>query len=267
MAGSGSGRVSRVGVVKRSGGRLWLGFPAALRLLFVGDLVTAVGVGLTQPYLVILLYAVKGVPLVTATAMTSLLALASFPGNWLAGGFVDRLGGHAAMGVGLAAAAAGLVGVAAGRGVPTLSVGVALVGFGWSVTLPAYATLIARLVAEGGQARAFTVQYALLNAGIGAGAAAGAVLTHRSVHGLPVLWWVAAGTCVFAGAAVWRSRAVAGRTGGPADTARPAGGYRLVLADRALRRVLLPPRWPARPGTASTTPACPCWPCWPTTRR
>lgn len=36
--------------------------PAALRLLLAGDVVSAVGIGLTQPYLVILLHSVKGCP-------------------------------------------------------------------------------------------------------------------------------------------------------------------------------------------------------------
>src|SRR5258706_5061250 len=112
--------MSRSIIVKRSGTRLWLGFPAALRLLFVADLVTAVGIGLTQPYLVVLLHSVKGVPLVAATVMMSLLALASFPGNWLAGLVADRLGGHRAMGIGLTVAASGLVFIAAGNGRLTL---------------------------------------------------------------------------------------------------------------------------------------------------
>lgn len=142
--------MSQPATARRSESLSWMGFPAAVRFLFLGDLVTAVGIGLTQPYLVVLLHEVKGVPLVTAAAMTSLLALASFPGNWLSGTLTDRLGGYRVMAVGLLCAASGLAVVASVDAVLLLGVGVAAVGFGWSVTLPAYATLIAAVVPEAG---------------------------------------------------------------------------------------------------------------------
>jgi MFS family permease len=220
-----------------------LRLPVALRLLLFGDLVSAVGIGLTQPYLVILLHSVKGVPLVTATAMTSLLALASFPGNWLSGSLVDRLSGHRAMTAGLVATICGLALVAAGENPVLLGFAVAAVGFGWSVTLPAYSTLIAGLVPESEQSRAFTLQFALFNAGMGAGAAAGALVTGRAVtENLAMLWWVAAATCLVAVASVWASYAKAHSrtpTASAADAARATGGYRVLFADRKLLRVLL----------------------------
>lgn len=212
--------------------------PVALRLLLLGDVVSAAGIGLTQPYLLILLHSVKGVPLATATAMTSLLALASFPGNWLSGALADRFGGHRVMTAGLAVSVGGLVLVATGGHPLLLGVAVAAVGFGWSVTLPAYATLIAGLVPEAAQGRAFTLQYALFNAGMGAGSAA-AVLVPAG-RGMTVLWWVAAGTCLVAVAAVWASytRTPGGAAAGT-DAGHAAGGYRTLLADRGLLRVLL----------------------------
>jgi MFS family permease len=220
-----------------------LGFPAALRLLFLGDLATAVGIGLTQPYLVILLHSVKGVPLVTATALTSLLALASFPGNVLSGSLSDRIGGHRAMGLGLVAAACGLVTIAQAEQLVGLSLGMAAVGLGWSVIMPAYSTLIARVVAEDDRGRAFTFQHALLNAGMGAGAVAGAFLTFRAIGpDLALLWWIAAGTCVVGLGTLSMSytRTPLSQRGTEPQKPEPgARGYRSVLADRAMRRVLL----------------------------
>ncbi|WP_327003744.1 MFS transporter [Dactylosporangium sp. NBC_01737] len=214
--------------------------PAALRLLLAGDVVSAVGIGLTQPYLVILLHSVKGVPLVTATAMTSLLALASFPGNWLSGALADRYRGHRVMTGGLAVTVCGLVLVATGEHLLLLGCAVAAVGFGWSVTLPAYATLIAGLVPQAAQGRAFTLQFALFNAGMGAGSAAGVLV---GIGDLTALWWVAAATCLVAVGAVWAAHTRT-PTGAPATAVQgtaPAagGGYRALLADRALLRVLL----------------------------
>jgi MFS family permease len=209
--------------------------PTALRLLFFGDVVSAIGIGLTQPYLLILLHSVKGVPLATATAMTSLLALASFPGNWLSGVLADRFRGHRVMTAGLVITACGLVLVATGEHPLLLGSAVAAVGFGWSVTLPAYATLIAGLVPDAAQGRTFTLQFALFNAGMGAGSAAGVLVASDD---LTALWWVAAATCVVAiGAVRWSYT----RTPAPAAVAPvpSAGGYRPLLADRALLRVLL----------------------------
>ncbi|GAB3827942.1 MFS transporter [Dactylosporangium cerinum] len=212
--------------------------PAALRLLLFGDVVSAAGIGLTQPYLLILLHSVKGVPLATATAMTSLLALASFPGNWLSGALADRYHGHRVMTGGLVTTVCGLVLVATGEHPLLLGCAVAAVGFGWSVTLPAYATLIAGLVPEAAQGRTFTLQFALFNAGMGAGSAAGVLVTSGN---LTALWWVAAATCVVAIGAVRRSYASHIRTPLPTPGASEpsAAGYRSLLADRSLLRVLL----------------------------
>ncbi|GAA3198459.1 MFS transporter [Dactylosporangium siamense] len=206
--------------------------PAALRLLLFGDVVSAAGIGLTQPYLLILLHSAKGVPLATATAMTSLLALASFPGNWLSGVLADRYHGHRVMTGGLVTTGCGLVLVATGEHPLLLGCAVAAVGFGWSVTLPAYATLIAGLVPEAAQGRAFTLQFALFNAGMGAGSAAGVLVD------LTALWWVAAVTCVVAiGAVRWSYTRTPPAP--PRASVPSAGGYRSLLADRALLRVLL----------------------------
>lgn len=233
--------MSLVATARRPAARPWLGFPAALRFLLLGDLVTAFGAGLTQPYLVILLHSMKGLPLVTATAMTSLLALASVPGNWLSGGMADRIGGYRTMTAGLAATAGGLLLVLSGSGVAVLGAGVAAVGFGWSVTMPAYSTLIARLVSGGAQPRAFTARYALFNVGMGLGAASGALMMAAGLAGaLTLMWWLAAATCLVAVVTVWLARARdPGAPVAAPDADQSAGGYRRVFADRSLLRVLL----------------------------
>src|SRR6185312_13149888 len=102
----------------------------------------------------------------------------------------------------------------------------------WSLTLPAYSTLLAALVPAGSHGRVFTLQFALFNAGMGAGSAAAALTTGD----LSPLWWAAAATCAVSIATVWLSRARAA----PAAAAPSADpGYRPLLADRALWRVLL----------------------------
>jgi hypothetical protein len=86
-------------------------------------------------------------------------------------------------------------------------------------------------------------KFVLFNAGMGAGAAAGALVSHRAVtESLALLWWVAVATCAVAMAAVWISYAkqhALPQTAPDLDAARATGGYRVVFADRALLRVLL----------------------------
>ncbi|HKD97035.1 MAG TPA: MFS transporter, partial [Micromonosporaceae bacterium] len=128
-------------------------------------------------------------------------------------------------------------------GAGMLGAGVAAVGFGWSVTLPAYSTLIARMVSGEAQSRAFTARYALFNVGMGIGAAIGALLMPHGLAGaLALLWWLASATCVASIAIVWlaraRDHAVSAAAPGDGDEPVP-GGYRRVFADRPLRRVLV----------------------------
>ena len=217
------------------------GLPGAVRLLLAGDLVTAVGVGLTQPYLVVLLHTVRGVPLVVATAVVSLAAVASLVGNPVAGTLIDRYGPRVVMLSGLVLAFGGLLALALGPGILAGAAGVAASGLGWSLAMPALAAGIAALVPEQNHTRAYTFQYALFNAGMGGGAAIGGIaiaLAPPDGSGggsmLPMLWLVAAATCVVSMVITAVAASCPPVATGPGT--RP--GYRAALGDRALLRVL-----------------------------
>ncbi|GAA2887980.1 MFS transporter [Actinoplanes cyaneus] len=199
------------------------------------------GIGLTQPYSILFLHSVRGIPVAVATAMMALGAVTSLVGNPLAGTLIDRWGARVVMVAGLAVAGCGMLMLAFGRGTVVAATGVAVIGLGWSLFIPALATRLATLTPARIHQRVYTLQYVLFNIGMAAGAAvAGVVLarvtpdsaTGRSV--LPLLWVAAALTCMVGIVLV----AVAGPAAATRPEAGPAGGYRSALADRQLLRVL-----------------------------
>jgi MFS family permease len=213
--------------------------PARVRLLLTSDAITSVGLGLTQPYLLVLLHTPYGLSVAAASVTASLAAVVSLVGNPLSGVLTDRYGGRRTMLGGLASVLAGLLTVGSGGSAPAAAVGVALTAFGWSLILPAFATLIADGVSEATRSRVFTLQYALFNAGMGVGAAADGLLVvdDRRLADLPLLWFVAAVTCVASGllvSSLGRPGAVRAEAVSHVDG---WSGYRRVLADRALWRV------------------------------
>ncbi|BBH69205.1 MFS transporter [Actinoplanes sp. OR16] len=211
------------------------------RLLLAGELITAFGVGLTQPYAVVLLHDVRGLSLAFATGIWALGPVTTLAGNALAGPLIDRRGGRFVMTCGLALVAAGALVLAYGPGLVSAVAGVMLGGLGWSFSMPALGTRLAILVPEEQRSRVFTLQYVIFNVGMALGAALGGVAfsqarpetaTGRTL--LPLLWAVAAATC---GVTIVLSM-LAGRQMAPVAEDREHGGYRRALSDRGLLRIL-----------------------------
>lgn len=218
-------------------------FPAGVRLLISGELIMAMGVGLTQPYAVVLLHEVRGFSLALSTGIWALGPVITIFGNTVAGPLIDRRGGRLVMVTGLAVVAAGLLVLAYGPGVASAVAGVMIGGLGFSFLVPAMGTRLAILSPESIRSRVYTAQYVIFNLGMAIGAGLGAVAfartppdtaTGKSV--LPLLWVVGAATCVVA---IVLSM-FAGRQMPPesSDTVVRRGGYRRALRDRTLLRVL-----------------------------
>lgn len=209
----------------------WL--PGSARLLLTSDLAAAAGIGLTQPYLVVLLHGVRGLPLALSTGMVALAAITSLAGNPVAGRLIDRRGPRTVMISGLVVAAAGMLLVATGRSVA----GVVITGLGWSLSIPALATRLARLTAPGAHERISTLQYVLFNFGLAGGATAGGLVlaSPSGSAALPWLWGVAALICLSSIALATRHDPVVRRCVPAPPQER---GYRRALSDRGLSRIL-----------------------------
>ncbi|WP_436535842.1 MFS transporter [Actinoplanes sp. HUAS TT8] len=207
-------------------------FPGTVRLLLASDLITAAGVGLTQPYLIVLLHTARGLPVAAATGMVALAAVTSLVGNPIAGTLIDRYGPRAVMIAGLLVATLGMLLLALGAGLALAAAGIGVTGLGWSLSVPALSTRLARLVPEFSHQRVYTLQYVLFNVGLAGGAAVGGLVV-ASASALPSLWLVGALLCLVS--------AIMARFGGlsasvPADEQGP--GYRQALADRRLLPLL-----------------------------
>lgn len=214
-----------------------------MRLLLAGELITALGVGLTQPYVVVLLHAMRGMSLAAAAGLWALGPVATIVGNPIAGALIDRRGARLVMVSGLAMVAAGGLILAYSPGLAAAAAGVAVSGLGWSFSLPALATRLAILAPDRIRPRVYTLQYVFFNLGMAIGAALGglafvkappATSIGRSV--LPLLWVAAAFACLVTIVLAM----LAGRQTSPRATDDEAqrGGYRRALGDGALMRVL-----------------------------
>lgn len=150
--------------------------PRAAWTVLGGDALSAVGTGMTLPFLLIYLSRVRDLSLVTAGLAMSTLALASFVGNPLGGSLTDRFGPRRTVISGLLFAAAGAVAVALVREPWQAFCACATLGLGVSVIWPAQDTLLAAVAGREHRSGVFSVRHATLNAGLGIGALLAAVI-------------------------------------------------------------------------------------------
>ncbi|WP_229068972.1 MFS transporter [Actinoplanes sp. DH11] len=201
--------------------------------MLASELTTAFGIGLTQPYLIVLLHSHRGIALALATGVVSLAAITSLLGNPLAGVLIDRFGGRTVMVLGLMIAAAGMLLLAATPGLFAAAAGVAVTGLGWSISIPALATRLAVLTPPDRHQRVYTLQFVMFNIGMAAGAGLGALFLGPR---MPVLWLAAALFCLISiGLVLITGRSATAPV--PVE-GRTAGGYREALRDRYLLLLL-----------------------------
>lgn len=150
--------------------------PRAAWTVLGGDALSALGTGMTLPFLLVYLSTVRGVSLATAGLALSTLALASSVGNPLGGSFADRFGARRTVIGGLLVAAAGAVALGLVRE-PWQAFGAcATLGLGVSIIWPAQDALLAAVAGREHRSSVFSVRHATLNAGLGIGALLAAVI-------------------------------------------------------------------------------------------
>ncbi len=213
------------------------GHRRAWRLILVATLVSALGSGLTLPYLIVYLHDIRHVGLPVAGLVVAGGAVSGLVVGTLSGSVGDRLGVGRVLGTGVILSSVGTAALAGVHSAPEAALAVAVTGCGDAVLWPALNALVATLVPAAGRARAYGLRFGVLNAGLGAGALIGgfAVSLRRpgsfeAVYLLDALSTLVAGLVVVAG--LWRSGGLP-RPAAPAPGDTPAaGGYRAVLADR-----------------------------------
>ncbi len=216
-----------MGLVPRLPRRAWV--------VLSGDLLSAIGSGMTMPFFILYLHRVRGIDLTLAGLVLATVAVASFAGNVIGGSLADRAGPRRALMVGLCAGTGG-AGWFAFVHSPAAAFGAAaVIGLGASISWPALDSLLASTVSESQRSSVFAMRHATLNVGFGTGAViAASIVDFASPPTFQLLYLVDAATFL----AVVPLLAVLRGVGDRVVLEEPTrGGYREVLADRAFLAV------------------------------
>jgi MFS family permease len=208
--------------------------PRSAWLLVGGESLSAFGGGLTLPFLLVYLHEVRGLELELAGLALACLAAAGFAANPLGGLLSDRCGARTTLVAGLLGAAAGAAWFALASQPWHAFAAAAALGMGAGVALPAQDVLLARLAGARQLSAAFALRHATLNAGLGAGSVAGALIVDAAEPGSFARLFLLQATMTAAFAAI----AAVLPDARPPQRRRAAAGYRAALADGRLRRLL-----------------------------
>jgi MFS family permease len=214
-------------------GSLGFGVGRQLWLVQVGVFVNALGWGAVLPFEIIYLHDARGFGLGVAGLVVGTITGVAVVAAPLAGWWIDRLGARSCASGGGLALAAGYAGLAVARTPGVAFAVAALAGAGNGLVLPSQSALIATLAPARLRHRASAISRVATNAGFGLGGALGGFVAAEGLHGLVALF--------LANAASYVVFVLVLRVVVPADAsiARPAGGYRDVLRDRAFVRLAL----------------------------
>lgn len=207
--------------------------PPAVRRLIVTVGISRFGVGLTLPFTLILLHEVRHIALPTVgllLAVPGVIGLLAVP---VGGALIDKVGARTTLRLSLALQVVGNV-LLAYAATPLAAVpALLLIGAGLSPSFSAVSALMNGLVEDPSQtARAFGMQFTVLNATVGMGSVVGALVVDIA-HPLTfqVLYLANAVTCLVQGALLPAGRPVA------VHEHDELPSYREVWGDPAMRKV------------------------------
>jgi MFS family permease len=205
--------------------------PRAAATVLAGDTLSALGSGMSLPFMLVYLHQVRGIDVATAALALSTIALASFVGNPVGGFLSDRVGPRPALLVGLVFSAAGAATLGWVTCAPVAFLAAALLGLGNSIAWPAFDALLATVVTPAQRSAAFAVRHATLNAGIAIGAViAGLIVDPGRPTTFQVVYLIDAATFLL----FIPLLLLVPVPGGPVAPAAEHGGtnFRAVLQDR-----------------------------------
>lgn len=147
-----------------------------VRRIFVGVAFSALGSGLTMPFLYVYLAEVRGIPTATVGLIFALMGVIGFAGAPVGGTLIDRFGPRPVILVGLTVEAAGVASLA----LVETTLHAVLVGtfltIGTIGLYPATTAMLTRLVPVEQRQRVYGFQFMLLNAGLGLGGVVSALI-------------------------------------------------------------------------------------------
>jgi len=209
--------------------------------IFVGFAFSALGSGLTMPFLYVYLAEVRHFPTQTIGLIFALMGLVGFVSAAPWGTLIDRFGPRPVVIVGLAVEA---VSAASIGHVEHVWQGVAVAVFmtiGNTGLWPATNAILTRLVDESAREKVYGFNFMLLNAGLGTGGLVAALIIDvDSVASFQRLYYLDAGSyLVYLAVVMSLPRGTGQATTPPGDTESVAEvGWHVVLRDRTLLRVV-----------------------------
>ncbi|GAB3339408.1 MFS transporter [Micromonospora halotolerans] len=215
--------------------------PEARRLL-IGTLLSAVGRGLTLPFLFIYLTDVRGLSDARAGLVIGWFGAVTLALSPLGGTLIDRFGARRVVLPCLAVEAIGTGSLALVDSTASAFGVMTLIAVGSSAIWSGQNTILASLTGDGERQRVFGLNFALLNLGIGVGGLiSGAVVdvarpvTFQAIYVLDAISYLMPGLILLTLPHVGH-RLVQDRAAGAASG---AGGYLTVLRDRPFRRLVI----------------------------
>lgn len=216
--------------------------PPARRIL-LGMALSALGSGLTMPLLIIYLGQVRGLGSTVAGLVLAYTAVASLIVFPVVGWASDRFGPKPVLLAGLLVEAVGVAMIGLVDSTPKAFAVASIVALGGAMAWPSQSAFLGRVTTADQRQRVFGIQFMLLNLGLGLGGLVSALLV--SVTDVRTFQWLyLADACTYLLYVAVLLLFLRGVGVGPADTneseeAVSAGGFREVLQDRILRRVLV----------------------------
>lgn len=217
------------------------GRPEARRLL-LGTLLSALGVGMTLPFLYVYLTEVRDIDATVVGLVVGWMGLLSLALAAPAGAAIDRFGARRVMLPLIVVNSAGVAGYSLVHAPWQAFLTASLAALGGPAVFAGFNTVLTSVTEPGERQRVFGLNFAVLNLGIGTGGlVAGFIADVDRPASFEVLYLVNAAAGLLPAVLLLTMPGV-GRAAasGAQDGAAPAtGGYRDVLADRAFRRFTL----------------------------
>src|SRR3954447_14334531 len=214
-----------------------------VRRLFVGVASSALGSGLTMPFLYVYLAEVRGISTSTVGLLFAWMGLLGFAGSPLGGSLIDRFGPRPVMLVGLSAEAVGVASTAFVHNAWHAWIVASFITLGTVGLHPAATAMLTRMVPEDHRQKVYGFQFMLMNAGLGVGGLVSSLLVHTAdpssfqrlylIDALSYIAYIAVVLSLPRGTGARAPRPAATADGQPAG---PRPGWGTVLRDRTLLR-------------------------------
>lgn len=207
--------------------------------LYLGQLLTATGNGMTLSLMVLYLSQVRDIPVGQATALLALQAVLSLVMSPPIGTLTDRFGPRPVLLAALVVESVGVFALGRATTLPAAAACITVIAVGGAGIWGPFNALVARLIPTAHRPAAFGLSFMLLNLGLGVGGLIGAtIIDITDPSTFVTLYTVNASSYLASILAVLSLGNVGGRPTNP-DTPAEAGdpgSWREVLADRALLR-------------------------------